>query len=125
MKVDEPVVRGQYRYLKADRITRKADYKLVFQQGEKFVGKHFICYLAPRNEQGYTMGLAVSRKVGNAVVRNRLKRFLRECYRTHKPEFQCSGAMVIVARPASAGLSYAECVETVTALWKQAKILNA
>ncbi|MBI2425501.1 MAG: ribonuclease P protein component [Candidatus Hydrogenedentes bacterium] len=124
-KVDEPVVRGQYRYIKADRLTRKAEFKHVFTLGEKVVGKHFICYLAPRDEQGCAMGLAVSRKVGNAVIRNRLKRYLRECYRTHKTQFQKSGAMVIVARPASAALSYAECVEAVQSMWRRGGLLHA
>ncbi len=124
-KVDEPVVRGQYRYLKADRLTRKAEFQQVFKLGGKVVGTHFICYWAPRDKQGCAMGLAVSRKVGNAVVRNRLKRYLRECYRTLKPQFQKSGSMVIVARPASAKLSYAECVEAVRSMWRRGGVLDA
>lgn len=53
------------------------------------------------------MGCAVSRKVGGAVVRNRVKRYIREVYRKHRAQLPEDVHLVIVARPAGAGWSYA------------------
>jgi len=48
------------------------------------------------------VGITVSRKVGGAVVRNRVKRWIRECYRRRHPEFPAQVDVVVVARPAAA-----------------------
>jgi ribonuclease P protein component len=53
------------------------------------------------------MGITVSRKVGGAVVRNRVKRWIRECYRRRHPEFPCAVDVVVVARPAAAAAGHA------------------
>ena len=91
------------------RITRKTDYDFVFKHGEKVVGRYFVCHVARRVGQGRKIGLAVSRKVGAAVVRNRIKRLLREFFRTHRAQFAEGTQVVVVARPACAGLDYAGC----------------
>lgn len=115
---------GQFTFPKAERLTLKSEFRFVFNTGEKFVGRYFICYLVRRENEGSKLGFAVSRKVGNAIVRNRIKRYLREFYRTHRPEFATGVLLVIVARPAAAGLRYPECAEAVEQLLKQGEILN-
>ena len=115
---------GQYTFPKAERLTLKSEYRFVFKTGEKFVGRHFICYLVRRENEGSKLGFAVSRKVGKAIVRNRIKRYLREFYRTHRSGFSTGFWLVIVARPAAAGLRYPQCVEAVEKLLKRGDILN-
>jgi ribonuclease P protein component len=66
-----------------------------------------------RDGQGRKIGLTVSRKVGNAVVRNRLKRYIREAYRTQRLELPEDAHIVVVARKAAAELSYPECERAV------------
>jgi ribonuclease P protein component len=53
------------------------------------------------------MGITVSRKVGGAVVRNRVKRWIRECYRRRKGDFPGQIDFVVVARPAASGAGHA------------------
>ena len=61
------------------------------------------------------MGVTVSRKVGGAVVRNRVKRWIRECYRRRRADFPVQVDMVVVARPAAAAAGQANiCRELAT-----------
>jgi ribonuclease P protein component len=62
------------------------------------------------------MGVTVSRKVGGAVVRNRVKRWLRECYRRRRTDFPTEVDVVVVARPAAAAAGQANICRELTTL---------
>ncbi len=110
---------GPQGFPRRERLTRKSEFKTVFERGRKRVGRAFICYVVRREGQGRKLGLAVSRKVGSSVVRNRVKRYLREIYRTQRAQLPEDMYVVIVARPEAATLSYHECRD---AIWR---LLNA
>jgi len=65
------------------RLTRRAEFLRVLTQEQKAVRKTMVVYAAPREDNGQPtrIGLTVSRRVGKAVVRNRVKRRLREAFR--------------------------------------------
>ena len=88
-----------------------------------FAGRHFIFYWVERDTPGGKLGLAVSRKVSNAVVRNRVKRYLREFYRTHRPTLLKEAYLVMVARPSAAQLNYTECAEEYGKLLKRGGLM--
>ena len=67
---------------KIDRLRRGKDFRKIFSAGRKINTRYFILYLLPNNLKTVRLGLAVSRKIGNAVVRNRVKRILREAMRS-------------------------------------------
>jgi len=117
-------VPGPHEFKRAARITRKPDFDYVFQQGSKVVGRYFVCHVARRDGQGRKLGMAVSRKVGHAVVRNRIKRFLREYFRTHPGQPGEDTQIVVVARPACSGLDFAGCSAALAEQFsKAAKVL--
>jgi ribonuclease P protein component len=70
------------------------------------------------------MGMAVSTKVGNAVVRNRVKRYIREVYRHERASLNEGMRLVVVAKPAAAGLTYAESREALRRLFRQGGALG-
>ena len=87
-------------YPKKHRLLRRPDYLRVQRRGRRVKGKYLVAVRLP-NDVGHTrFGLVVSRKVGNAVARNRVKRWLREIVRRldrHDPV-----DLVLIARSVSA-----------------------
>lgn len=104
---------------RAARLTRKSEYAHVFKHGAKMPGRYFICYLVRHEAQGSKLGFAVSRKVGRAVTRNRIKRYLREFFRLHRNDLAPGTQMVVVARPACAELSHTGCDDAMRDLLRQ------
>ena len=106
------------------RLIRPSEFRSVFKRGGKAVGACFVCYLAPRDDQGSKLGLAVSQKVGSAVVRNRVKRYVREFFRTHRHAFRRPVAMVVVARPPAARLDAAQTAQALERLLRKGGLLD-
>jgi len=117
-------VPGTQAFPRNERLTRKRDFEAAFKTGRKSVGVAFVCYAVRRESQGRKFGFAVSRKVGTAVVRNRVKRYLREFYRTHRAQIDDDTHVVVVARPAAAEASFDECVRTMRRLLGQVEVLH-
>jgi ribonuclease P protein component len=88
------------------RLRRRTDFLRVRRLGLRFQTAHFVIYLAQLPDQPQArLGLAVSRRMGNAVVRNRIKRRLRESFRCALRAVLPPGtAMVAIAREGAAGL---------------------
>lgn len=87
-------------FSKDERIRRKQDFQRVYQGGKKIVSSSFILYYCLEPERPYRrLGIAASRKVGNAVKRNRCKRLVREVFRQNKDLFpQGADIVFVVAR---------------------------
>ena len=82
------------------RLRRQADFSACYQSGTRFYSRHFILFVLSRKEsdQNARLGMAISRKVGNAVVRNRIKRVLREFFRFHSAMLLSFLDIVVVAK---------------------------
>lgn len=89
-----------------ERLRCPRAYQQVFTQGEKLVGSLFTLYVLPTSEPYARLGMAVSKRLGNAVVRNRIKRCLREMFRRHKAALPAPCDLVCVARRGAIGAPY-------------------
>lgn len=87
-------------FSKKERLLKRPDFLRLSAAGNKFHTAHFI-FVWSRGASVITrLGVTVSRKVGNAVVRNRIKRALREYYRLHKMLFFCADFNLIAKKGA-------------------------
>ncbi|PKY09502.1 ribonuclease P protein component [Acidithiobacillus marinus] len=101
-----PVEAHPHRFTREDRLRQKALIQRTIQQGRKKVFPELIMYTLPNTVSHPRLGLAVSRKVGNAVMRNRVKRRLREAFRLQEQRSTALDVMV-VARNGAKKLSMA------------------
>jgi len=89
---------------KEERLLSRHDFLSIPQQGHKVHAPHFIVIYRVTTGTAPRIGITVSRKVGNAVIRNRVKRRIREFYRLHKGLFPAADVNII-ARQGAGGLS--------------------
>ena len=85
---------------KRGRLTRSADFERVYRQGRSHGNRYLVVYAFPRTGDGEArLGVSVSRKVGGAVDRNRVKRLLREAFAGCEESLPPGHDVVVVARP--------------------------
>ena len=73
-------------------------FRRLYHKGRSAAGKYLVLYCRKNGTQENRIGLTVSAKLGHAVVRNRIRRRLREVYRLHESQFQPGWDIVVVAR---------------------------
>ena len=99
---------GGQTFPKAKRIRKRAEYLKLQQVGRRRAGARFVVITAPSRGSVSRIGITASRKVGGAVVRNRVKRLIREFFRTHHDLIQPPRDIVVIARPGAADADYTE-----------------
>ena len=95
------------------RLSRSAEFERVYRQGRSKGNRFLVLYAFPREEDGSDddgprLGLSVSRRVGGAVERNRVKRVLREAFWEEAARLPAGSDYVVVARPDARGLAERE-----------------
>lgn len=88
-----------------ESLKRNVDFRRVYRRGKRENGGYTAVY-ALKNHRGFNrLGVTVGKPVGKAVVRSRVKRLLRECYRTYADELPGGFDFIFVARSRAAGKS--------------------
>ena len=81
-------------------------FRKLYRKGKSAAGKYLVLYCRRNGTEENRIGLTVSAKLGHAVVRNRLRRRLREIYRLHESQFQPGWDIVVVARSRAVDAPY-------------------
>jgi len=92
-------------FTKADRILKRSEFLKLTILGKKTQNRHFIAIFSPGRSQRTRLGVTVTRKVGHAPTRNRIKRFSREYFRLNRHIITGHWDINIIAKKRAAELS--------------------
>jgi ribonuclease P protein component len=81
-------------------------FSAVYRDGKSKANKYLVMYVLPNDQKETRIGISVSKKVGNSIVRHRLTRLIREAYRLHKEELISGLDIVVIARVSAKDKSY-------------------
>lgn len=101
-------MKGDSTFPQGCRLRTSQAYQLVWQSGRRHHTAHFIVIVSRGAGTHSRLGLTVSRKVGNAVCRNRLKRWIRELFRVRRSRLQPPVDISVIAKRQAGILSHAE-----------------
>lgn len=92
----------------SDSLKKNADFQKVYKNGKSYANKYLVMYLLDNHSETNRLGISVSKKVGNSVVRHRLTRLIRESYRLHEKEFNSGLDIICLARIGAKGRTFFE-----------------
>ena len=104
------------------RVKKEKDFSAIFKKGESSANRKFVIYRLENNEQHFRVGLSVSKKLGNAVMRNQIKRRIRHILIEHKDQLVENVDFVVIARKGVEILDYAEMEKNLLHVLKLSKI---
>ncbi|MDH3623358.1 MAG: ribonuclease P protein component [Myxococcales bacterium] len=90
----------------ADRLKKRYEFRQVQLTGRRIHTPHFLIIVQPNALENTRLGITVTKKVGNAVQRNRIKRVVREVFRRNRHLFPPSHDVVFIAKRDADALSY-------------------
>lgn len=82
----------------SESLKKNADFQKVYQNGKSYANRYLVMYLLKNETDGNRLGISVSKKVGNSVVRHRVTRLIRESYRLNEEMFNSGLDIVVIAR---------------------------
>ena len=105
-----------------NRLTKDSEYAAVYSRGKSWANKLLVVRVLPNGLGHSRFGFSVSKRVGNAVVRNRVKRILKECVRLRT--WKAGWDIVFISRGAAANADYHELASAVEDLARRARVLE-
>ena len=82
----------------SESLKKNKDFQIVYRNGRSCANRLLVMYVHPNGREKNRIGISVSKKVGNSVVRHRLTRLIRESYRISEEKFRCGFDIIIIAR---------------------------
>lgn len=92
----------------SESLKKNRDFRTVYNTGKSYANKYLVMYVMENNMNKNRLGISVSKKVGNSVVRHHLTRLIRESYRLQEEHFQCGLDIVIIVRISAKEKNYHE-----------------
>jgi ribonuclease P protein component len=89
-------------------LKKNKDFQKVYQEGTSLANRQFVMYVLKNGTDQNRLGISVSKKIGNSVVRHHFCRLVREAYRLHEVSFRRGYDIVVIARNAAKDAGYFE-----------------
>lgn len=93
----------QMRYPHSESLKKNRDFQLIYKEGKSCANRYLVLYVRENGLGTNRIGVSVSKKVGNSVVRHRITRLIRESYRLHEDMFNSGLDMAVIARVSAKG----------------------
>ena len=92
----------------SESLKKNDQFRSVYKNGRSYANRYLVMYIMENGLDRNRIGISVSKKVGNSVVRHRITRLIRESYRLHEDIFNSGLDIVIIARQSAAAADYRE-----------------
>lgn len=107
----------------SESLKKNKDFQQVYKNGTSQANRYLVMYVCENTCNKNRLGISVSKKVGNSVVRHRVTRLVRESYRLNEALFKNGLDIVVIGRPTSKDRTYAEIESALLHLGKRTHIL--
>ena len=108
----------------SDSLKKKQDFQQVYRKGTSVANRYLVMYVLPNGGKENRLGISVSKKVGNSVVRHRITRLIRESYRLNEEQFLPGMDIVVSARPTASDIDFHTVQKGLLHLAAKTKILE-
>ena len=108
----------------SESLKRNSDFQRVYREGKSYANRYLVLYVLQNQTERKRLGISVSKKVGNSVVRHRMARLIRESYRLQEDMFNSGLDMVVVTRKNAVNCSCQEIASALLHLGKLQGILK-
>ena len=108
----------------SESLNKKYQFQNVYNNGRSFANRLFVMYVLENNSDSNRLGISVSKKVGNSVIRHHITRLVRESYRLHEDMFNSGLDIVVIARVNARNAGYHEVESAILHLGGLHKIIH-
>ena len=108
----------------SESLKKNKDFQFVYKKGKSYANKYLVMYILENNLNENRIGISVSKKVGNSVVRHRFTRIIREIYRLQESRFQRGLDIVVVCRASAKDKNYKDMESALIHLGKLHNIID-
>ena len=108
----------------SDSLKKNRDFQNVYNNGKSYANRLLVMYICENHTNENRLGISVSKKVGNSVIRHHLTRLIRESYRLHEDMFNSGLDIVVIARVNARNAGYHEVESAILHLGGLHKIIH-
>ena len=108
----------------SESLKKNSEFQNVYENGKSYANKYLVMYVLKNDLNRNRIGISVSKKVGNSVIRHRVSRLIRESFRLNKDLFETGYDIVIIARVSAKGKSFNDICSALIHLGKIHNIIS-
>lgn len=109
---------------KEEKVRKNSHFRYIYRKGKSISNELLVLYIIKNGKNINRVGISVSKKIGKSVVRNRVKRLIRECFRKNKDNIKKGYDFIFIARKKAAESNYYDIDESIKYLMKKGGLLK-
>ncbi len=108
--------------INTESLKKNNDFRIVYRRGKSVSNRYLVLYKLPNKTNQNRLGISVSKKVGNSVVRSRITRLIRESYRGHESNVSIGWDIIFIARNPANGATFHEISQAMENVFQKQKL---